>query len=828
MKITPSLTNAIDCMNLRPESDATSTRLIPVGLPETIANGDLKPFYSHRHSSGNTTLFLTSGNFIYCLPLDDSTATPKSIAVLPSLPTCAVSSGDTLLIMTADGPFRLDYNPSDLSWTELGLMPQFPTINLRAISTTQISVTSSQCALLGEYTHWSGQLESTDEVNLNTDLKNLYTSLCDKASLVGLYVQPVIAHYQLFDNHGNMLYKSAPILISAPNGLQAVDLISASVVAENGVYSRISNFKLTATAFTIGFDVPDISDTPWDEIVASVKIMVTPQIHPIDFSAPASYRLETDDTSALIKAYLPGVARSMTPDTSRCTNIIKCLVANLDSSSQTLGTFNNPFTSGFSIIRFPLKKVFLNRLDRNTAQSECSVATRLLTSTDITADTDYGQSLLNSASLPNRFTAGTASAIGDIIAYGNITPIRYSGYPATMFASELTNEAWYANIKVTFADGKESVVWHGEGTTSAPHSFSPLLSYPDTDAIEMTLTVNYSDGTTLSRTVELSPIGSMSIFIDETLAPFLLDTTQEAYVIPSANTKTNARHGCVTSAPASSPLNLSSALHITQGKIVAITPAVRSSSAWDFARSHLYAFSTTGIYAVAINSSRSAISANIIDARKVYSHDAVTFSESGAYVIASGALLRISGSKSTTIDTQTSFKSIGWCSSFNELWCVNATNNMVTIRASDKYYRRDIVADVILSSLDGSLFILSNGVLMNCSREQQPESINVSWLTRIKTRNVFAPPGSKYNRPTRLKLISWHIFSAAANISLSLRGDNGAGDNSTYPLLKLIASGSINAPISTRIYAPPRLYLTLAIEGTASPDTSFSEIRIIS
>jgi hypothetical protein len=70
----------------------------------------------------------------------------------------------------------------------------------------------------------------------------------------------------------------------------------------------------------------------------------------------------------------------------------------------------------------------------------------------------------------------TAINTGDLISWGGIIPIRYGGYPIEMFTTETTKGEWRANIKVSFANGEETVVWHGEGADNAPVAFSPVLS----------------------------------------------------------------------------------------------------------------------------------------------------------------------------------------------------------------------------------------------------------------------------------------------------------------------------------------------------------------
>lgn len=106
MNITPNVSLDADVLNLRP--DSTGGQLVPVGLPAHIATGNLSPLHQFRHSNGTSTLFLTTGNFLFALSLDGESSTPQSLSVLPSAAKCVIEVGNTIYVMTDDGPFRLD------------------------------------------------------------------------------------------------------------------------------------------------------------------------------------------------------------------------------------------------------------------------------------------------------------------------------------------------------------------------------------------------------------------------------------------------------------------------------------------------------------------------------------------------------------------------------------------------------------------------------------------------------------------------------------------------------------------------------------------------
>jgi hypothetical protein len=267
-------------------------------------------------------------------------------------------------------------------------------------------------------------------------------------------------------------------------------------------------------------------------------------------------------------------------------------------------------------------------------------------------------------------------------------------------------------------------------------------------------------------------------------------------------------------------------LQVTQGDIVAITPAVRSSSAWDFARTHLYAFSSTGIYAVAVNSARNALAAHLIDARGVLRHDAVVATDGAVMAIAGGDLVSVSGSRVKTVVSATDFKKIGWNVGYRELWCVDADGD-VKILSDGGVYRRDIKVDEMFTSSGGHLYILSEGKLLDATIEQSSGEIDVYWRARILSDEIVASLGMRRFRLARPQLITWLLFSSEADLLLSLRGDSGTGGECSCPLVKLQVKGSLNAPIPARIVAPTRLALEVEISGKVSSDTHFNSVQML-
>ncbi len=800
--------NATVCRNMRQSTDDSG--LVPVGMPKEIAEGNGKPFFLFRDSNGKKTLFLKSGNIVSYISLDAENRAAKELATLPSEPYCATASGETVIIMTSEGGFRVYHDEETDKWSAAGLMPSLPAISIIASSTATFSSTIPARVLSGGYTRSQGNLTAADTNAISGDLLNAYNDICTKASNAGYYVQPVMACYRLYDKDGVMLYESAPVLVSTPSGFQCTEAIATTINASSGIFSNADPYTLKATGFKLGIVSPELAESPWGETVAAVEITVTPQLHPVDFLAKASNRLEPSNaTQGILRMYLPGTANGMVASTAQRDKMTIATAERMEMVASPIMLYAKPFAGGISATAGEIIETSCITM---LTPAEETKRHRQQLSTKVPGR----DRLLQDTNSPHSFTARTATATGDLITWGDITPRLFDGYAAGTFAATTGGGRWRACIKTVSGSRGETVVWHGEGESNAPLTFSPLLSYPHPDATEMTIKVSYDDGRTLSGKFPLkpSPNRRMAYYLSPEGKPIALDTELEAYVIPAEERKAERHPGTIMCSRTVSPTEVNSVLEVSQGRIATITPAVRSSSSWDFARTHLYAFTTTGIYAVSVSGTRKAIAANIIDPRGVAGEEAVTYNNDNVYAIADGQAIKVHGSQSETIDSQTGFKSIGWSGALNELWFITHDGKSIVYQTDyDGYYFRDTPEATSLFSAGGELFALAGNKILNLSSETENDRQQIEWKSRLAIDGTTAPLHRTNQSINKLSSISWRIFSANADIKLSLRGDGGAGEANSYPMLALGVKGSINNPISARVIAPARPYITFAVSG---------------
>ena len=775
--------NGGECVNMRCEADGSLT---PVGTLAVVADGDYVPLCYCAKGEERVTL-AHRGLYLYAIGDDGEV---ESVAVLAAQVRCGVAVANGAVLMLADRVCRIAWNGT--AWTAEYDTDERPIVRLKTMSTAQLSATTSPRTLVGSYTHWQGGLNDDDSEAIVADVKKAYAQVCDDARRAGCYVQPMVARYRLYDKRGSVVVESAPVVLSV-GGLQCLGGIVAQVDANGGAYNQLQSYTLTVDAFMIGYEV----DERWADVVAdySVRVYVTPQLHPVDWSAKALLRQEDSTTqSASLRIFLPGASSAA----DRCRDAVGRLMSQFDVLAREVASA--PLTVGTKLIG----RVVGNGMDADIKAWQGLTA--------VVRNSDESNVMMSECRLPHRWVASTGRTVGDVVAWGDVSVMKCDGYAVPMFAAEVDNRVgrWNAWARVTMADG-DTVLWKGEGDRYAPLKLSPLLCYPHRDAVKMKVMVRYADNSVKSREVDLTPEGDVAVWIDNSFAAVdLLD--DEVYVVPSASSEPTRYDGAVAIATADEPLTLTVGRIVSTGRVAAVTPAVRSSSSWDFARCHLYAFTQEGIYAVSIDGRRKSMASNIIDGRGVERADGVAVSPSQVYAIASDSLVSVAGSRVKTLKGRVDHCSVGWNSAMGELWCVGS-DGRVTVVADGGQYGRDECVDRLVEMADGQLLMGIGGRLLCASRENA-EAREVLWRKRIDV-------GPKW----RLEQVTWCIDAANGNVEVCVKGDHGG--NTPLTMVSLTAVGAINAPLTARVYAPSRRYLTLSIKGMLCADARVNDVELL-
>ncbi len=769
------------CHNL--QKSTTSNALVPIAPPTKIIDGNYTPIHHYAHNDGSFSIFLISGTTLSIMKYDGTDfSTPTEITTLDTTPLCGANSGKSIFLMMPDGAYRLDYDENNDRWIDLGIMPQFPAIKIIATNTTSFSATTPSFSLSTTYHHWQGTLNKTDQKTLTSALLYAYDELQHNASSAGFFLQPILARYHLLDDNGNALFSSSPTMISTPGGFQCVNLITFST----SDFATIDSHTLTATGFQIGVETNILDNSPWSGIVAKVVVETTPILDPIDAKSMAQCRLEkVDNTSGKIAVYMPGTSITMVSSSATREAMVKNAIISFEDIACEIAQYPNPFVAG-------------------------------ITSGKLSPLSNTGKTII-SDSYP--FTASVATHCGDTILWGNITPLHHFAPSIGNITATQNSDSgfWRAYISVRFSNSNDVVVWSGEGENNCPSLLSPLIAYPDKNASEVTIAISCGDKI-YRQSFPLTPIAGSdyAVYIHSSLAPFALDDVAHSFIIPTQYIASTTQWGAIAVSRLENPLMLTSKQQISEGSIVAITPAVRSSSLWDFARTHAYAFTSSGIYATSVNAARTFISAHIIDNRMVKNTQSVAFANNAVYAVAANDLISISGSKSATVKPNAHINGIIWNNNSHSLL---GTASGVIAYFFDFTDNNISTCDMPIGSspydVSGTPLIYNNEAIY-CILPSSPSSINIAWNHTILIRDSMQ----------RLSQALFFISATHFNGTISIRAHSGAGVENSYPITTLKINGAINHPIPVRIYAPPRPYISISIEGNASTDFAFNSIQL--
>lgn len=407
-----------------------------------------------------------------------------------------------------------------------------------------------------------------------------------------------------------------------------------------------------------------------------------------------------------------------------------------------------------------------------------------------------------------------------MVTWGDITPLSaLPPAPSELAAQCAVAVAWTGTTRVTILlpDGSEEILSRSEnGASHAPRFINPYIGYIHPHAVRLEIAVTESSGTSRYLSLPLSPDSRsrFSYYHDPSGIPVEIPVSSTTIAPVNRRAKGAKLSGTVAVAPVSDPANIASSLSVTTGKVTAITAASRSSSAWDFARRHLYVFSTAGIYAVAVNSAQALMSAHIIEHDAVNSRDCVAETPKGVMAVADGKLLMVTGAKAQIVVPHFNASAIAWNPASLELWTLTDSKVTVMALSRESYVRSDIGTVDSIHSSPGMLLLRRGSRFYNALEENTSVgSRNVKWSVRI-----MAPEYA----PSRINKVKWVINAADAAINLSVEGDNGSGH--PHLIARNFVKGAVLAPVTITFPSVPVRYITVTLEGTVSHNAQLNTI----
>lgn len=790
------------CVNLRESQYCSNPVLTMAACPEEIMSVPMHPLakfpqseyfllYREPDADGLTQLYSWREN-----------ESPVAVDEVYGTPLCSATDGHRLIVMFESGP-RI-YSPSggkiEIQPTENPMGPIGMSAIYKGTMTIQTNSFNAELIVSGQ----TAQLSDSSLKTLSSALLGAYTRLATQASADGLWLQPVGIRYRIIGAAGQELWRS-PVNIISYDGWQCADSISASL-SSNGSNYTIPRLGLAAKAYEVELSIPA---KPAESQARAIIVEATPQLHPCDLSSTSHYKISGIASSApALNARVPGVSTNEETNTAIHSKRIQSLISFPDSTMIRLCRIE--LSSMPQTLRINAAPV--------TPQEEINAIEKVLTNyykENGTSTHDNPIEALIASGQP--FAARCAVQNGETTVWGDITTLPDRLPNPTEYAATCENNGnWTAALRIN--DGDKSYVTRFSGTNGCPTSLSPVLRVPHPQATSLTLYIRNASGTIKEATVNLIP-STNSLYachIANSLKPTtLVDSPIDT--LPAATSYSGAEQrmpGALIAANSREPLRPLFGCLCVQGKVHALTTTVKSLSSWDFSRCHLYAFSSSGIYSIAVNIRNNSISAACIDKREVSSGHAVTVTPLGVIAVAGGAIVSCTASSVKPLynipDTVVQRADrIVWNKDDNELYTADKFGNITAISLESMNAHHCLLPERIAALHDVGNRIWLTGTDSTFGMSQN----DTDTLRYIKWQSGITVP-----KAVRATDITIPVSASRFKGTIELRTDNGAGETDSLPVAKINIDGRLNAPIRLRIAAPMRYAWRIHISGHTSHD----------
>ena len=774
-------------LNLRLDTDGTTLR----SAGSLVL---LSPSPGHSHVEGG--LFsMADGEECHIVYRDGTLLAYRGVAVSEVAHTDAsprfvlpTDDGNAIIVMPREGkPMLYRYDSETEAWSEGELFPELPAITLARYDMETVSVPLPSLTLKGTYDTTSRALSPTDADAVADAMTEAYKEVAGQAAVRGLFLQPVVARYRLRTPEGRVVYTSAPVMISAPTGFQAT---TARLELSGEGSRRVSASPLTATLFTVGSTFSAPLPREWARLLKGVEILVSPQLHPFVESMPSLIRhVASSATVQTFSATLPGTDRE--GSSTLPSRAVPALLDNEDDSS---------LWTPLSALR-PL-----------TLKEETDMIDSLLRTPAVFPDDN--DLLRRRLSAPHSFTAGCGARNGDLVAWGNLEAIPFDGYsPAEMVIGRGHSE-WPScplAAAVTLADGSVHVRSITLSNTEVA-SFSPLLTYPSPDAVQLTLIAGKK---TVTVDLKPSPSGRYSYWVATDPSPLTPGETLPSFVLPATVTAKSRLPGAVMICEAAEPLRPLAVSLTDSSTLTALHATPRLANSLNSAESRFYALGTGGVYSLSPALNRSRLRVSCIDRRPLLSPRLSTEIPGGIAALLDGSLVSFAGTRVSEILSPCEAVAIAWNSRRSELWLSGADTPeaLVTdLRGTDCWRRLLPSPGAVLSSSGSSGRILTaDGHIYDLNAEGTTGGIAVALRAVMICHDT----------PGRASTLSLPLYGSGITGSVTLSASHHPADavlsstasaSAQLLALKLTRAATPIHPIAETFIMPHCHYLTLGLE----------------
>ncbi len=783
--------HTLECVNLCMDRDGKC--LCPALAPAELRVAD--GFRPLALLDADDTYLVYNGSQVALMSADGNMAGPA--VTLDSEPLCVAPGGDdsTITVMTRSKAYTLLRTTLQTVDVSTAALPC-----IRAVAEVAVNATLPAVELSKVYSH-GDNMAATDSARLATAAKNLYEDLDSNVRGTNRYWQPVLVRIRALGAGGRTLFESEPQLVCHPTTPEWAGYLSLSAGSDGKTTNQL---EVEVPTYSLHLHLPDAAAL---SPVTAYEVLTSPAIHHSDptrrVAVAVSRRAGTQTLCTV--TFSPGVLDSPAP-AARPSRLI-ALIGRMPMIESPLVRI--PYSELHTTSQLELPALAALSPENAVKLLEKALATNVVPANETDA--------LFAA--PNSFTASTMACSADTILWSGIRVNRFEGHDITHFAAAVADKPWQAYIEVRFDDGS-TVVRAASGTSGAPVQLGPVLSYPSPRAVAITVAVAVT-GQTLRKagyTLSRDPSGRRAVYVHPGMRPFELPAAEGIYRVPDAVGDALVYDDRILLSNATAPTTAIASIRVSDCRINALAEARFGQSSWDFGRVRYYVFTTRGIYLLSAAGSRQSMSMSLIDNRVIDSPYALAHTEKGLAAVASGDIVLINGSKIARIDDGSlpPVKALKWVHDSHELWCMTdaATEIICFDRGMHRYtldmaFEREHHADTLVQQSTGRVFIASH---------QSPDGSQ----QRVKWRGIVE--GHSW-RCLALRSLWLYVAGTFTGLRISLRRASLL-QQSPAPELDMTVSGTVKAPLCRTILLPPRLNLTLTVEGEVSADSKFFRLEI--
>ncbi|MDE6644218.1 MAG: hypothetical protein K2K27_08995 [Muribaculaceae bacterium] len=726
-------------------------------------------------------------------------------------PRCAIQlSPDTFTLFFND--HRVSYSIDNNNVITRSNSPVIPPFSVIASPLSSVSSRISAVSLSRKYSASEVRLEPTDVDRVSSALLSSVASASSSAWTYSRFVTPVIARCRVVDDSDQTVFVGPPLLV---NPLTNVDLSPLATWSVSTEYNSLPPSSIEIDSF--GLQLKTFAGTATPGLSVIVEII---NLSLIDFDASARCVISRNSSgNSSLTATSPLLINA-----GEVNRIISAILSSADDLFVPFARIENPFDGSEKTILLTPDKPFV------TASSPREVSRKFKHLLELSAFRDY--KTVESLSLPHQFIPTVASKNGSAVLYANPEVLFFDGYAPPYFVGATSGKSgqWHATAIVEFDDDTSVGISSFESSGNIPLILSPVISYPSRHAKAITIEVNSIGGTTWRRRFDLSSLSGrdMALFINDSLQPINLSNHPASQtIIPASNPPRILMPGAIITASADEPFLPIDVIRDGDTEILAISPVVYSPRGLEQRRNRFYLFGNEGVKLATLNDKRQVVNIVLIDRRGVKFPDCVTYDSNGRAIVltASGHLLALSGSSSTTLD-HIDGRTIASDNIKDELWIFTDSSDEVIVRdmtAGDYYVRLiDGCVESVLSTPSTSSILVDNKV-MRLGREVPTGLVKIEATIKID--------GTAKSRRSALHLPAFFLFKLGAPHS-----EAGLVTATPDDLLSNSRGGAVRSKIfsgvvSREIFLPVNFYpsetYTAHLEARVTPGSVFGGVKIL-